>query len=285
MISYSLFYLLFMPILLSVQKMGVLIIMCILTAAPAMAATATTPYQPKTTLEYISYLQGVVDTLHTQISTQTTDNKTVSARVKTLPAELAYEVELRATFSIGNLSSVYAWFEYGESSLTKATPKTRISKSAADKEYVRTITNLKAGTVYKYRAVYESSSGTKYYGAIQTFSTKAGVDGVTTDDYSSGSTVSTSKGSLTVDKTSYKYGDTIKLSWTVPSAKADSSNWVGLFESSDDNRTYVTWKYLGNSTKDTLPFTASKVGTLEFRLFYDNGYDDVVTSRKITVSK
>lgn len=269
-----------------IQKAGVLVVALMLATSPVAAATTVSSYQPQTTLEYIAYLQGVVDALQAQINAQTTDNKTVSSRVETLPAELKYEVEFRSTFDIGSLSSVYAWFEYGEGSLTKATTKTRISKSAADDEYVRTVSNLRAGATYKYRAVYESSSGTKYYGAIRTFSTASGVvGGVSTSDSSSVSTVSTSKGSLGVDKTTYSVGDTIDLSWTVPSSKTDSRNWVGLFETGDSNREAVRWQYLSSKTNGTLSFTAPAAGTYEFRLFYNNSYDDEVTSRKFTVTK
>jgi hypothetical protein len=252
---------------------------------PVFAATSNS-YQPQTTLEYIAYLQGVVDALQAQIAAQTTDSKTVSSRVKTLPAELKYEVEFRSTFDIGNLSSVYAWFEYGEGSLTKATTKTRISKSAADDEYVRTVSNLRAGATYKYRAVYESSSGTKYYGAIRTFSTVSGVvGGVSSGDSSSGSTVSTSKGILGLDKTTYEVGDTISLDWTVPSSKSSTANWVGLFKTGDNNREAKRWQYLEDKTRGDLDFTAPEVGTFEFRLFYDNSYDDEVASRKFTITK
>jgi len=271
--------------ILHLKKTGVLVAVCMLVATPATAASISSPYQPQTTLEYIAYLQGVVDALQAQIAAQTTNYQGVSSRVETLPAELKYEVTLRSTFVIGSLSSVYAWFEYGEDSLTNATTRTRISKSVAADEYARTISNLREGAVYKYRAVYESPSGTKYYGAIRTFSTITGAGGVSTDDSSSGSTVSTSKGSLTVDKTAYTYGDTITLSWTVPSTKTSTSNWVGLYESGDSNNQYQRWKYLSANTKGTLTFSAEKLGNLEFRLFYNNSYDDVVTSRKITVTK
>ena len=264
--------------------MLVLLVTAMSVSTTANAATLSNPYQPQTTLEYVAYLQGVLDALQAQTAAQGATTK-ISSRVETLPAELEYEVELRSTFTIGSLSSVYAWFEYGEGALTKATAKTRISRSTAEDEYVRTISNLRENTVYKYRAVYESAAGKKYYGAIQTFTTNTGTGGVSTGGNSSGSTVSTSKGSLTVDKTSYKYSDSISLTWTVPSARTSATNWVGLFESGSSNREYQNWRYLVDDTRGTISFSPPAEGVYEFRLFFNNSYDDEVTSKKITIRK
>lgn len=261
-------------------------------ATSPFSANAAT-FQPYTQGELVAYMFGIVDTLQAQLDAQ---NGTVSgggsSRVSTSNATIAVEtkVTLRAEFTATNNNTVYAWFEYGEDSrLTSKTTRIKATGTGTVRAHARTITGLQSGTTYSYRPVFEVSGGTKYYGAVRTFSTGAtGTvlpgSGIGNGDTNSGSSVSTSRGSMAVDKTTYEAYDTIEVDWTVPSSRRDNGNWIGLFEVGDDNREYQSWQYLRDSSSGTVTFTAPGAGSYEFRLFYDDSYDDELTSRRITVT-
>lgn len=265
------------------------LMMAFMVVAPSPVNAQT--FQPNTEGELVAYMFGILDTLQAQINA---NNGTVSSggstRVSTTNASLSVEtkVTLKAQFTATNKNTVYAWFEYGEGSkLNSKTTRTKADGTGTTRTHARTLTGLKSGVVYSYRPVFEVSGGTKYYGAVRTFSTggtQTGLPSTVGGTSDNGSSVSTSKGSMTLDKTTYESYDTIELEWTVPSSRRDNGNWIGLFETGDDNDEYQSWQYLKDSSSGSVTFTAPGAGTYEFRLFYDDGYNDVLTSRKITVT-
>lgn len=270
----------------------IFILLLIVVTNPSRAiADTVTPYQPQTVLEYISYLQGIVDSLRAQLAAQQADStvsSSYSSRVKTYAAEVVIkaEVELSSSFDVGSASYAYAWFEYGEgSSLNKKTTRVRERESGGDVEHTRVLTGLKTGTTYRYRAVFESSSGTKYYGAIKTFNTgKYTSSSSNDDDDENGTSVTKDSVTLSTNKNEYEEGDSIKVSWEIPSSRESSTNWIGMYKVDDSNSQHILWKYLDNDNEGTITFTApSTEDEYEFRLFYNNSYDDVITSREIEV--
>ena len=255
----------------------------------------TTAFAPQTQSELVAYLQGVVDTLRAQIAAKD-GTSSGSTRVSNYAANVAVttKVELKSQFQARNNATVYAWFEYGEGSrLNNQTTRTKATGTGTTRTHTRTITGLKSGTTYSYRPVYEISGGTKYYGSVRTFSTaKLGTSNPSSgnsnnnnddDNDSGGTSVSSSKGSISTDKTTYEPYKSIEVDWTVPSSKTDTDNWIGLFKTSDSNSEYQSWRYLADDTRGTLTFTAPSEGTYEFRLFYNNSDRDELTSRRITV--
>ena len=277
--------------ILKFAALGLVALVLATLALPTPTKAATLPYVPQTQLELISYMQGIVDTLQAQAAAGGTVTGSGSSRVQTGTANVAVstKVELKASFDAGNSSSVYAWFEYGEgSTLNKKTARTRVTKVRGEVDHEVTITGLKSGVQYSYRPVFELSSGAKYYGAVRTFgsgSSYALAGGMITSDISgtTGTSVSNSRGSLTLSKLTYAVYDKVTVSFTVPRSKADSSVWIGVYEvgASDDDYSY--WRYTGDKTSGELTFKIKKAGTYEFRLFYDRSSNEVVTSRRITV--
>lgn len=262
--------------------------------SPISVSAAT--FQPYTTGELVAYMFGIVDTLQAQVDAKNgTVSGSGSSRVSNYNSNVVVEtkVTLKAEFSATSNSAVYAWFEYGEGSkLTSKTTRTKATGTGTTRTHTRSLTGLKSGTTYSYRPVFEVSGGTKYYGAIRTFSTAKVGTGTNTgsignnddDEDDGGTSVSSSRGSMATDKITYESYDSIEIEWTVPSSRRDNGNWIGMFEVGDDNDEYQSWQYLKDSTRGTVTFTAPSDGSYEFRLFYDDSYDDEVTSRKITVT-
>lgn len=256
------------------------VVLTVLFSISASSALAATTYTPSTQKEYIAYLQGVLAALQTQLAA----NAYGSSKVDTATPALKAEVTLKATYEIGSQSYVYAWFEYGVGTLSKKTTRTKVEKERGEREvsHRRVLTNLESDTVYLYRAVFETRSGDRTYGSVGTFSTSGNTS--TGGSFSGGTTVSNSRGSLTLAQTTFEPGDSIEVEWTIPRSKEDTSNWIGIFKTSASNRDYIRWGYLDNDDKGTLTLKAPEEGTYELRLFYNNTYEDEVTSRRITVT-
>ena len=269
--------------------LGLMAVVLAAFAAPMPAKAATLPYIPQTQLELVSYMQGIVDTLQAQINAQGTVSGSGSSRVETRPADVTVstKVELKASFDAGNSSSVYAWFEYGEgNSLNKKTARTRVTKVRGEVEHEVTLTGLKSGTQYSYRPVFELSSGSKYYGAVRTFgsnSTYALAGGFITCD--TGTTVSNSRGSLSLPKLTYNAFDLVTISYTIPRSRVDGSVWVGAFKVGAGDKEYSYSRYVGKHSSGEITFKIKEPGIYEFRLFYDKSSNEVVTSRRFTVNE
>lgn len=256
---------------------------------PSQTLAVTDTYQPQTKLEYVSYLQGVVDTLIAQLTAQRTYNSESSTRVQTDSAqvEIQTEVELSASFESDSSSYVYAWFEYGNSGiLNKSTTKTRVRPSKGVVDYTRVLSNLESNKTYSYRAVFETSNGKKYYGALQSFSTGGGYATTGGGFFNTGSVNNYSGSGITVDSSSYKVWEGAKVSWTLPASKADMDNRIGLYKIGSDDDEPVSTQSLANAEKGTVWFTLYKPGTYEFRMFLDREYDDkVFTSKRVVVKE
>lgn len=269
--------------------LGLMAVVLAAFAAPMPAKAATLPYIPQTQLELISYMQGIVDTLQAQAAAQGTVSGSGSSRVETRPADVTVstKVELKASFDAGNSSSVYAWFEYGEgNSLNKKTSRTRVTKVRGEVEHKVTLTGLKSGTQYSYRPVFELSSGSKYYGAVRTFGSNSGyalAGGFITSD--TGTTVSNSRGSLSLSKLTYNVYDQVTVSYTIPRSRVDGSVWVGAFKVGASDKEFSYSRYVGLHSSGEITFKIKEAGTYEFRLFYDKSSNEVVTSRRFTVNK
>lgn len=241
-------------------------------------ALANTAYVPQTTLEYIAYLQGVVDALKAGSA------EGASADVSVSTPSIASSVTLKSELETKSGTTAYAWFVYGQGNLNKKTSRTKVTKRRSEDSYEHeaVVKNLESGT-YSYRAVFETRDGKKHYGSVNTF-----VVGRADGDYlpsNGGSVVNNSRGSITLFDTTVTVGEYIDVGWTVPERKAGSSNWIGLFTRSAKNNEYISWKNLSDDTSGTVKFYLKERGTYEFRLFYNNSYDDEVTSRSITVNR
>ena len=81
--------------------------------------------------------------------------------------------------------------------------------------------------------------------------------------------------SLTTSAQTYLPGESINVTWTGGSANYQA--WVGLYRQGASNTDYLAWFYTertnGNGTFDT----NLSIGSYEVRLFYDNGYTDLVS--------
>jgi hypothetical protein len=241
-------------------------------------ALASGAYVPQTTLEYIAYLQGVVDALKNQKTEVSSSKVVVSTPV------VASSVKLASLLEVKSGTSVYAWFQYGTGDLNKSTTRTKVTKNRSDDEFAHqaTLKNLAEGT-YSYRAVFETRDGKKHYGNVNTFS--IGESNSANPITGGGTVVNNSRGSLALSLTTTKVGEYVTVDWSVPERKAVSSNWIGMYTRSADNDEYTAWRSLSDDTSGTTKFFMKESGTYEFRLFYNNSYDDEVTSRTLTVNR
>jgi len=256
----------------------------VFSAMPITVEANNVIYQPKTNYELLAYLQGVVDTLQSEVNRKNI-NSHYSTRVESSTAIVSVktEVEFSAEFDSKGHNYILAWFEYGEgSTLDKSTSKSRINTRGKETvKHTHKLTNLKTGQLYTYRAVFESSTGVKYYGMIKSFQI-GGVTSAGSGSNISGSTVSGNRASISTDSTVYKLGDDIKVSWTVDKSRVKRDNWIGMYKVGSNNREYISWQYISD-TSNTAFFKAQNVGTFEFRLFFSSSYSEEVTSRRITV--
>jgi hypothetical protein len=268
--------------------LGVLIMLGAVSFVPSASAQTTASYIPQNNLEFIAYLQGIVDTLEAQVGAGT-NTSGGSSRVSSFTpnVSLATRAELKAEFDARSSSVVYAWFEYGEGSrLNNKTSRTRLTvPRSGEVEHTRTLTSLKNNVQYSYRPVFELSNGSKFYGAVRTFGTPGtelnplpGTGGLT-----GGGTVSNSRGTLAIDGSTYKVYDQVTVSFTVPRSRTDSGNIIGLYKVGDSNRNRELWRYTGKREEGELTFKIKTAGTYEFRMFYAGSSSAVVTSNRIVV--
>jgi hypothetical protein len=262
-----------------------LITVMVLGPIQASAQSATLPYQPRTQLELISYLQGVVATLQAQILAR---NNVSSSRVEASEAVLSQkvEVELSASFDAQNNSYVNAWFEYGFlNTIDKSTTKIKIRNIEKDNivKHSRLLKDLQPGTVYIYRPVFELQNGTKYYGEIKSFGTSDVINGSVSAGGSVSSNGSTGsyRNSLTTDKTQYEAGEVVKVSWTTPHLDNYRGSYVYMFKKNDSSKPFMGKMVI--SETGTVNFSVRVEGTYEFKLLITGSSKYVATSRTITI--
>ena len=64
-----------------------------------------------------------------------------------------------------------------------------------------------------------------------------------------------------------------------------ATNWIGLYKVGDPDTHYRWWRYTGGATSGAFSLTAPDTpGAYEFRMFSDNGYNKIATSRTVTVN-
>lgn len=269
-----------------IANLGILIFAVVLTfsaPASAFAQPVTLPYQPRTQLELISYLQGVLATLQAQLLIK---NNVASDRIGSQSAVLSEKIEvvLKATFNANDSSYVNAWFEYGVSNVIDSqTPVIRLRNTNKNNvvEHVRGLSNLQPNTSYIYRPVFELPSGTKYYGSIQSFGTN-GTVGSTTGTSDSVGNVNSQGNSLTTDKAVYSVGESVVVSWTTPKKEIYGGNTIYMFKVGGKYQDSLQGRYADKASGDVY-FNPYEKGTYEFRLYLDYKTSSVAQSRRITV--
>ncbi len=91
--------------------------------------------------------------------------------------------------------------------------------------------------------------------------------------------------SLTVNRANVPVGGQVTVSWQAPTSANREGDWIGLYKSSNDtNIFYQDFRYTNGTAKGSETFTLGSAGTYEFRYLKNNGYNDVATSRVITVA-
>ncbi|OGE87650.1 MAG: hypothetical protein A2760_02515 [Candidatus Doudnabacteria bacterium RIFCSPHIGHO2_01_FULL_50_67] len=99
---------------------------------------------------------------------------------------------------------------------------------------------------------------------------------------------------LSLSTLSAQAGAPITVTFTQPNAPS-VTDWIGLYTpSSNDNTAYISWQYTSSCTatagatprsKGTCTFTVATPGSYEFRLFSNDGYDKLATSKIFTITK
>lgn len=256
--------------------------------SPVYAETSTQTYQPRTQLEYIAYLQGVVAALEAQIrAQQSVGSGSYSTRAHTLDADVEVRAEavLSSRFEMGNYAYVNAWFEYGEDDdLDKTTAKVKINRSQSTVEHKRRLTDLDFNSDYSYRAVFETPSGERFHGKVKTFDT----DNLSRsyryddddDDYFDYDV------NLSVDDDYYRIYDTIEVSWDGLEFSNRNSNyyWIGMYRVGADDDDYISWQSVYNEDGE-VQFYSYYSGRYEFRMFANNSYDLIAESDVIVVER
>lgn len=254
----------------------------------AGAVSNSVDYQPQTVEEMIAYLYGIISQLQAMIDAQE-DNGYIGVpqpgntgraekiEVTTQSAQNIEEDEadLEGKIDLNGERYAYVWFEYGEDSdyLDKKTGKAKVYRNNNDiKSFSSNIHGLNDDEKYYFRAVAEDSKGKKDYGSVKSFTTDDDCCGGSSGDYD-----------LTVSDYSIDEGDEVHVYWDIPSRDTGSKNWIGLFEEGDSNRQYISYEYIDNDDSGYIKFEIDDSGDYEFRLFLDNSYDDVATTRIVKV--
>lgn len=284
------------------QILSTLVVAITLVFTPVFtqAATVNSEYKPQSLQEMIAYLYGIIAQLQAQLDAQNGVSKSSvnssdvgvakpgsvfssDIEVETLSATNIekYDADLRGRIDLNNRSYAYVWFEYGDDKdMDDITTKQKITDSRSGwQSFSSNLDDLQDDQKYYFRVVGEDSRGVRDYGTIRSF---------TTDDRygnsSNNSNNSSGNYDLSVSDTSVDVGDSVEVTWSVPSDKKSSNNWIGLYKSGAVNTNYLSYKYLSSSDKGSLTFTLYSEGACEFRLFLSNSYDDVETSQRVTVN-
>jgi len=85
--------------------------------------------------------------------------------------------------------------------------------------------------------------------------------------------------SVSVPSQNFALRENITVSYTTPSPRTSTRNWIGIYAVGANDRTYVTYKFIpDNNTSGNLTFSITKAGTYEARIFSNTGYDKAATS-------
>lgn len=92
----------------------------------------------------------------------------------------------------------------------------------------------------------------------------------------------TSNYDIVVDDTTVEPDETITISWELPSNQVSNTNWIGVFRTTDSNRSYRDWKYISGQS-GTITLREPETGTYQARLFLNDSYQAVAQSRSFAV--
>jgi serine protease len=78
-------------------------------------------------------------------------------------------------------------------------------------------------------------------------------------------------------------GDAITVNWTAPSGHS-ATDWVGLYTPGASGLSYLSFQYITSGSSGAATFTAPAAGgQYEFRLFLNDGFNQVATSNVVSV--
>ncbi len=155
------------------------------------------------------------------------------------------------------------WFEYGTNTkLSYSTESISISGDSGDTEdFDITVSDLDDNQTYYYRAVAKDDNGRYVEGVVKSFR----FDGSNNnDDDDDDDNDNNGDWSLDVDDDIYETGDLVRVDYEV--GDEDDKNWIGLFETGDDDDEYITYKYVTDED-GYVTFRINNDGEYEFRLF------------------
>ncbi len=99
---------------------------------------------------------------------------------------------------------------------------------------------------------------------------------------------------LSVSPSTARIGESIRVTFTQPNSPS-ATDWIGVYNpTTTDPSAFITWKYTSSCTdaEGAAPvssggctFTIGTPGTYEFRLFSNDGFDRLTTSKTITITK
>lgn len=172
------------------------------------------------------------------------------------------------------------WFEYGTTNkLSYSTESIEIDGDSGDTEdFEITATDLDDNKVYYYRAVAEDDNGRYVEGVVRSFR----FDGRNDDDdndYNDDDDDNDGDWSLEVEDDYYETGDSVRVDYEVEDE--DDNNWIGLYETGDDDDDYISFKYVKDE-EGYVTFRINDEGEYEFRLF-DEDDDQVAESGEFEV--
>ncbi len=148
---------------------------------------AATTYTPRTQIEMIAYLQGVLAQLQAQLAAQkAADSGTTKYSTRSTPNPFFVNVvslpptsvsrtraTLKGEVDKGGSAYLDVWFQYGEgSSLSRTEDVPQIIKGGRQ-AIVLELDDLDEDTTYSYRIVAEDERGYRQYGQTRTFTTIA----------------------------------------------------------------------------------------------------------------
>jgi|GEM_PF-2163438 len=101
-----------------------------------------------------------------------------------------------------------------------------------------------------------------------------------------GTTTATTTYSMVATSASTTPGSLMSLTWSAPTTRSShTTDWIGLFKTTDSNTMYRTWTYTNGKTAGIFTTLApAQAGTYEFRYLTDNGYVSTANSNPITIS-
>lgn len=237
--------------------------------------TSYSTYQPRTQVELLAYLYGVLAQLQAQLAEQRAAENTSSRNYTTTrnepnpffvnvfslaPTSVARDTAtLKAEVDKGGSAFLDVWFQYGEGTrLTKTHDVPQVTKTGRQ-TVIAALKDLDANTTYSYRVVAEDEDGNRHYGQTRTFTTVdtqrtlsfygrpvAETEGVT-NVRSNGADI---QGFITMND--YEFGKAFFVYGSSRTNVTDADNYVSYNEipvsSEIVNKRLVNSKFIGRNT-------------------------------------